>query len=123
MRKLLGFLALLLASPGFAAVTFVNFEIFTGQIPVTTASYTPTAAGHQIMLIAPSDGGTALSLILTGSASTPTVFPVSTLNNFTDGVSSTYALWGNLSAASGAQTWTVTQPSGDFVTAAGYVLE
>jgi hypothetical protein len=50
---------------------------------------------------------------MTGTASTPT--PITGLSNFTDGVISSYAAWANLSVASGAQTWSITQPSGFFI--------
>ncbi len=78
------------------------------------AGYVPGAAGHQIYLLPNSNGGNSLSFTVTGSATTLSVQPVSSVNNFGDGVGNSYSLWDNLSCASGLQYWTVTQPNGDY---------
>jgi hypothetical protein len=93
----------------------------TGTATVT--GYIPATAGNQIILI-PSTNSTGSGVFtLTGSASSPSVVPVSSLNNFTDGVGNTYAVWDNLSVAAGTQYWTVTQPNGDYISSPGLLLE
>jgi hypothetical protein len=88
-----------------------------------TTGYTPGSAGNQIILI-PSTNSTGSGVFtLTGSASTPSVVSVSGANNFTDGVGNTYGVWANLSVAAGNQYWTVTQPSGDYISVPGLLLE
>ncbi len=106
MKKFFATLFTFLLSPAWGAVTFVNNAVNSGVSPMTTSSYTPTA-GNQVLLFQ-AVNSTALTFSLTGSASTPTVIPVSSANNFNDGIGAAYSLWGNLSVASGAQTWTIT---------------
>lgn len=96
------------------SVAYVAFQIFSGQIPVTSASFTPGGAGHQIFLVPNSNGGNALAFSMTGTATTPSAVAVSSAYNFGDGVGNSYALWDNLACASGAQTFTVSAPTSDY---------
>jgi hypothetical protein len=107
------------------SVSYVSFQITTGQFPVTTPAYTPGAGGNQLVFLTSTSSGTGLSFTLAGSGTNPSTFinqPVSSLANFSDGVSGSYSLWDSLSCAAGSQTVTISQPSGDY-TYPMYLLE
>lgn len=95
------------------SVSIVNIAGSTGQLPVTSAAYTPGAAGNQLLLFCVVHGLTSGSYAMSGSATT--VSAVSGLSNYTDGTNCLFAMWANLSCAAGSQTFTCSQPSGYFI--------
>ena len=96
-------------------VAFVHFEIMSGQIPVTmTPNYTPGGAGNQLVMLVQDTSSTSATFAGSGSASSFVQTAVSSILNFNDGVGSTYGLFNCLSCAAGAQTFTLSAPSGDY---------
>lgn len=92
------------------AVAFVRYEIPTGTIPTTFGSTTTIGDQLYCMLFTNSTGSGTFSM--NGTTSTFSNVLVSGSANFTDGHGDTYSLWASPSAAGGAETFNVTQPSG-----------
>ena len=122
MRKLLALLlGLMIASPAFSTVTYVQNAGASGQIPTTNGA-SITVTGGDTIICAVGEHGTG-TVAQTGSATTLASLSVSGSTSFNDGVGSSYGVSYNVSATAGAQTFSVTSVTSNYVNTLQFCMD